>query len=1149
MHRAVFSLATVAVAFLFVPSAGSTQTSPERVVVRELAQAVPQPDALLSRPANLTVRNAPMAGALQKLFEASGTTLAFSPSQIDSKGGTVSCECATKTVGEALDLILGDSPFTYLVLQGQVLVHLRPTIDLAPIAPISPSTAFLGQPGGSLDIEPALALATPAPVLPQQDGNVTGVVLNQRSRNPLASVAVSIADLGLGVASEANGRYLLQNVPAGTHLLTVELIGYGTETREVTVSAQGTAVADFLLIQEAFQLDEIVVTGTAGGQRVRELGNSVARLDASVFEDTPNENLSRVLTARAPGVVVQQGSGSPGTASTIKLRGSSSMQLTNDGPLLYIDGVRMNNRITSGSFAEGNVSRIDDLDPENIQSIEVIKGPAAATLYGTEASNGVIQIVTKRGLPGDAQWQFETRQGASWFRDPAGRTPINYGMNAETGQVEGLNLMENEEERDALFQYGHNQYYGLNVSGGTEAAQYYVAASASDDEGAVRQSSWGKRYTGQLNISARAAKNLTFTANSAAYFTENRYTTSDPYFSAVFGLPEYLGTERRGFFEAPPEAIFAREDYRHKSQRMMFGLTTDYTPRSWFTHRLTFGLDFTSQESNQLNNRLSPEFAQFYSTFAAAGSKSVDREGVLFTTTDYATSVSLDDLTSVGLPESLSITTSAGFQLYTKKIELVSASGQGFPAHGLESVGSAGSPTGTDDIIENNTIGFYLQQQFGWNDRLFLTGALRFDENSAFGADFGRTTLPKVSGSWVLSEESFWGLDFANSFRLRAAWGQSATQPDVFDALRSFVTRDAPGGGATVRPDATGNPELGPEIGEEVEIGFEAGLLDDRVALDFTFYDQRTTDAIVARNVPPSSGFTGQQVVNIGEISNRGVEATLLVNPVRRQNLDWNLGINLSTNRNRIEQLGLGEESFLQLGWTTRHAEGYPVGSFFAPEVVSATLDDDGLVQNVMCNGGSGNAVDCAGAPWLYQGHPDPNLEGAFTTSVRLFDRLELSALVQGKFGQTKYDLQGAFRWGVFQTSELNWFPERYNTPGPVGDPKPYDITDVAEAQIGVSSLSEADLWVNSASFVRFKELALSYDLPEDWMGSIGAERGLFTVSARNLGMLWTNWPAWPFHDPEVFEPARAFSGNREPVGFTQVPPLTSFSFGMRLGF
>lgn len=988
-----------------------------------------------------------------------------------------------------------------------------------------------------------IALAMASPTLLQAQ-TVTGTVRDQATGSPVNAAQVFIEGLDIGSLSQADGQYLIINVPAGTHTLTVQSIGYRTESVEVTVAEDASTVQNFFLASQALQLDELVVTGTAAASRVREIGNSVAVLDASVAEVAPLQNVSDLLRGRMAGVVIQQGSGDAGGASTIKIRGSSTMREVNDGPLVYIDGVRVSNIMESGSR---DVSRIDDLDPAMIESIEVIKGPAAATLYGTEAANGVINITTKMGAVGDAQWNFTFRQGAQWFRDPAGRTPTNWGRNNVTGAVEDINMFRDyPAEQDLMFNTGHTQYYGIDLSGGTDVFQYFVAGSASSDQG-VTEDSWAKKYNGRINVQAQPNEDLTISANAGVALTRIRLGGDQPYEEAIRATPTTLGTPLRGYRRYTPEGMYERNNNFNNANRMTAGLTAAHTPFDWLTHRFTFGLDVTDQLEEYLNPFLSPESAQFWTANQAAGGRDATRESVVYTTFDYAASGTRD------LTADVLSTTSVGFQVYTRTIENLRGNGDRFPALGLSAVTATAEAFASDAFVENNTVGVYLQQQFGWQDRLFLTAAVRADDNSAFGEDFDLIVYPKVSGSWVVTDG---GSGFANSFRLRAAYGESGQQPDAFAALRTFATRQSPWGSATVRPNDPGNSELGPERGVEIEAGFDASFFNDRLTIDFTYYDQRTKDAIVARNRAPSTGFLAQQFVNIGEVSNRGVEVGLSARVLESNALDWDLIVNASTNRNRIEDLGLPcsgkpelrDTCFLQLGWTTRHHEGYPVGSLFAPSVafaefvtnvdpsdpLSYKINRDTMLCHSVDEDDDAPHIPCNEEAWIYQGHPDPNLEISVGSSFTIGERLTVDALVQGKIGQTKYDLQGWWRYGAIQQSELTYRP------------LDYDIRKVAEAQFG--STGEYDLWVNEASFVRFRELSLTYQMPDEWLGPVRSTRGSLSLSARNLAMLWTNWPEWPHHDPEVVDPSNTFSGNREPQEDSAVPPLTSITLTVRLG-
>ena len=328
-------------------------------------------------------------------------------------------------------------------------------------------------------------------------------------------------------------------------------------------------------------------------------------------------------------------------------------------------------------------------------------------------------------------------------------------MNPNTGQIESLNILEDQAESDLMFRYAHTQYYGVDVSGGTDAFQYFIGGSASSDEG-VTENSWAKKYNGRINLRAQPAEDLEISANAGIALVRLRIPSDYPYEEAVYADPTRLGSgdARRGYRRATPESRIEKDFDLNDANRMTAGVTARHNPFDWFTHRLTFGLDVTDALESYLDNFLSPESAQFYSPNAALGGRYQNRESVIYSTFDYAASGIRD------ISETLQSTTSLGFQVYTRTIEDLVADGDRFPAPGLSSVTAAGIRTGSDAIVENNTVGVYLQQQMGWQDKLFVTAAIRADDNSAFGEDFDLVYYPKISGSWVVKDAAAGGSGF-----------------------------------------------------------------------------------------------------------------------------------------------------------------------------------------------------------------------------------------------------------------------------------------------------------------------------------------------------------------------------------------------------
>jgi TonB-linked SusC/RagA family outer membrane protein len=941
-----------------------------------------------------------------------------------------------------------------------------------------------------------------------QERVVVGTVTDARTLQPLAGAQVQVVGTNVGALSDARGRFRLEGLAGDQVTLRVVMLGRRPLDLPVRVGDTNVRV---VLEEQAVALDELVVTGTAGGTQRRALGNSVAKIDAAeAVRLAAPPTTAALINARAPGVVMTAGTGMIGAGPRIRIRGAASYSL-NDQPLIYVDGVRVNNQVASGlavqGFGSGVVSRLNDINPDDIESIEIIKGPAAATLYGTEASNGVIQIITKRGAISERpRFTLNVRQGANWFSNPEGRVPVTYWRNPQTGEILSQNIVAQENARGTpIFKTGHLQGYHLDVSGGGQALRYYVGVDYDYNQG-IEPTNSQKKFSGRTNLLVNAGESLDIATSlgltSSLTNLVNEAGAGGIWFSTFFNTPELRNTPRRGFLFIPPEAVWAVQQPKQNVTRFTGSVQLNHRPFSWFSHRLTAGIDWTMEQDENLVERITdPEIAQFYSVAAQAGSKFIRTRAINYGTFDWSGSV------DVGLTENLRSQTSVGAQFYRNFVHAVAAQGTNFPAPGLKVVDALAQTFGGDAYQENVTVGTFIQQQFGWRDRLFLTAAVRADDNSAFGENFNLVYYPKVSGSWVINEEPFWRWDFVDALKLRAAYGQSGQQPETFAALQSFQPVTAGNGGAAITPQFIGNPDLAPERGAEVELGFEAGLLDDRLGIDFTWYDQRTRDAILLRDVAPSLGFPGSQFVNLGAISNTGFEVALRGTPVRRRNLDWDVTFSFSNNESEVRDLG-GEE-FIVIG-SQRHHLGFPVAGWFREVVVSAELDANGRAINVMCDGGrpareggppaltGGSPVPCAQAPRLYLGRASPKYEGAVSTTLTLFDRVRLYGLVDYKTGHKAFDNNTRARCQVF----LNCIE--------TADPFNHDPKIVAQMQ---SPGTLVDFIINDASYARLREISGTYSIPERFLSRFGADRASLTLAARNVA-LWTKWTGL---DPEGF--------------------------------
>jgi len=1064
---------------------------------QSLAMSANQRGSAASARARLEVRDLTVAAALVRLHESSGVPISFSPTMFPA-AHRVSCRCQAVTVAQALDSVLKGLPFTHWVQGGQIVVVPLPRLRSDRQEPPEMQLVGLRRLEATGEII-AQMLKTRQPATLQsitQGGVVAGTVIDARSV-PVEGARVSIPGRTGDALTNAAGRFRLENLTGATVEIRVVAIRYRPAT---AVARVGDLNLQITLSEAPVNLEDVIVTGTAGETRLRALGNAVGKIEAStVREVAPVSDVGQLLNARVPGVVLNSQSGAAGTGSRILIRGPASM--TFDGyPLIYVDGVRIKGDPVSGPAVGGAgapnaISRLNDLNPADIESIEVIKGPSAATLYGTEASNGVIQIITKRGRSGKARYDVRVRQGANWFMNAESRLQTTYWKNPATGVVDSLNILRLERERGnpSPFRTGHLQGYGLDLSGGAETFRYFAGVNFDRDEGMLPMNS-SHRQSGRVNLTMTPSQRLEVNAGVAT--TVGRTTTYAAAYPSVVYLaaPNTLNAPSRGFQGTPPEVQAATRNLYQDLSRSTANVTVTHRPTSWFSQRIAAGLDLTNTEDVILIPRVPAEFESFFSPTGRLGSKDVARINTRYTTADYTGTLRLS------LTKTLGSNTSVGGQYYSRLDETQGAVGEQFAALGVQTVTGATIRTGTENFVDNVTVGFYVQQQFDWRNRIFLTGALRGDANSAFGSEFKAVKYPKLSASWVISEEPFWKLGFVNQLKLRAAYGQSGQQPASFAAVRTYTPVPGTNDVAAATRQSPGNPNLGPERGKEIELGFDASLFDDRAGINVTFYNRRTTNAIVLREVAPSTGFDGSQFVNAGELRNKGLEMLVTARPIQTQSLAWDVSLNLSTNDNKVVRLGIPGATFLPVGFIpNRLQEGYPVGSYWSKRVVSADLDaTSGRAINLMCDSGTGAApLPCATAPPVFLGQPFAKVDGAIATTLALGRSLRLYGLVDFKRGVKHLNTNPLILCAFFLLAEINYYPERF------------PATQVAECQQGLAALGTS--FIADAGYVKVRELSVTYDAPDRWARQLGASRASVTVGARNLH----TWTKFGGLDPE----------------------------------
>ena len=993
----------------------------------------------------------------------------------------------------------------------------------------------------------------------QQAGVIAGTVLGAGGQ-PLPGAQVRVTGTNLGATTDASGRFRVAGLSGDQASIEVRRIGYRMENRQVRVGDGNVRIS---LAEQSVALDAVIVTGTAGGQSKRELGNAVSTINAAQAKEiAPINSIQNLISGRAPGVVVQSATGNVGAGARIRIRGASSISLSNE-PLIYIDGVRVANAPATGfsnqGFGSSSISRINDINPDDIESVEIIKGPAAATLYGTEASNGVIQIITKKGTTGAPRWSLATRFGTNYLRDPEGRWPVNYGTVPRAGSTTirdtvSIDIIELENRRGTpVFQKGPLRELDLSASGGSSIFTYFAGVGVEDTEG-IEPTSTVKRYSGRLNMSI--VPNSTFNVSmNLGYVNGNIQlpceagcggrTLATMWANVLNYVPLADGSPnpRRGFNSALPDMYDRFVQVTQGVNRFTGGVQMSHQPFSWLKHRLNAGTDRTTEDDNWLQPRAQDPFDR---VFFGDGYRAIQNRQLNFYTLDYSASGIFDVRSNV------KSTTTAGVQYYRNTSFFQYSEGSTFPTVGLTALSSTTTAKSTfGDSEQDATLGLFVQEQIGLNDRLFLTAAMRADDNSAFGQNFDRVVYPKYSAAWVVSEEPFWRIPLINALKLRAAYGESGKQPITYSALQTYAAATGPGDVASVAPQFLGNADLGPERSKETEMGFDLGALNDRVGIEFSWYRKNTTDAILNRQVAPSLGIPNTQPFNAGSIRNSGTEFMVRATPIMRDVLEWDVTFGIATNDSEVEDLGTpqpildlrkisGTPDFVTGGFAIRHQVGFPIGAYFEQKVVSAVLLPTGQpdVAQVLCDNGTGGTMICAGpdliynnaddAPNVFLGKSSPGTEGAFSSTLTFWKKFRVYGLLDFKRDFVKVDGNFRARCAIFGRCRENFYPLEF-------DPK---------VIAGLRSNGQLiDYYIKNSSYAKLREVSFSYTLPAVTTRWAKFNRAVLTLAGRNLAT-WTDFTGV---EPEAFFLGGSRGGQFGQFEQTTNPQLTSWVLGVNL--
>ncbi|RTE53183.1 SusC/RagA family TonB-linked outer membrane protein [Arenibacter aquaticus] len=956
---------------------------------------------------------------------------------------------------------------------------------------------------------------------------ISGTITESGSGIPVAGASVFIENTSFGAVSDFDGNYSLNaQLENKDYTLIASYLGFTTQ--RITINITGDdLVKDIVLAEDLLSLDEVVVTGTGTGANRRSLGNAVASVKSKDLTNNGATQVDQAIAGKVSGALVQQNSGDPAGGISIRLRGASTISGSSD-PLYIVDGIIISNSSNELIDLGGNSqNRLADLNPNDIDKIEIIKGAAAAAIYGSRASNGVVQIFTKKGKSGEPKFTFMTNVRLNELRKKIDYNTVPLAWEVATDRNNLTTVaVERYDLQDAIFDTGYGLENYFSVNGGNDKTSYFLSASHLDNEGIVQNTDF-KRYGFKANLTQKAFDWLDITGGfnyvrsisndvpnggiNSAYGAITGFLFSDnsidptPDESGVYPVTSPLVARTN-----PMEAV-DRFDFNQKTNRIITSIALDGRFNEHLSAKYTLGMDYYNQSAFAfipINNT---------STVPDGFSRRSDLNSFQYNS-DLNLTYRRD------LSESINSITTAGGSWQYEERDRVGISATGLPPVVQTATGGSLLEQG-ESRSQISYWGAFLQQSFSYLNKLYINGAVRMDGASTFGEDERNQLYFKASASYILSDEEFWKTTFSdsfNSFKLRTSWGQAGnlTALGAFDRFSVYSPSSIDGAVSLIPSTAQGNENLKPERQDELEIGFDAGFINNRLGLEFSYYHQKVTDLLLPRVLAPSTGFSSR-FENVGNLENKGVELLLRAAPVKNENLTWDIIASFSKNNNEVTNVAGGGRLTLDGSFSTNYViEGEPIGVFYRQfyarnEDGSIALDADGYPYRGTTEDGESSKV---------LGDPNPDWFGSLINEVNYKDfslRVQFDA-VQG------YEV---FNWNRRLLDNV-LFGGGYN----VGQ----ELLGNLPKGYGGAQANIFEEFVEDGSFVKLREISLSYNfIPKS--GFI--DNVELSLVGRNL-FSWDDYSGW---DPEVS--AAGQSNGVRGFDFATVPIPRTYQFGVNVSF
>lgn len=1019
-----------------------------------------------------------------------------------------------------------------------------------------------------------------------QTKETAGKVTDSRDGAPLSGVTVSVKDANVSTVTAADGTFKL-TVPTSTKTLVVSYVGYQV------VEVPFNELVNVTLQVTEKSLNEVIVVGY-GTRTRREVTGSVAKVSAKEIANTPATSFESALQGRAAGVFVEQENGKVGQGIKVRIRGASSVSASNE-PLYVIDGIPV---ITASLSSNGaNTNPLADINMNDIESIEVLKDASAAAIYGSRASNGVVLITTKRGKSGKSKIEvgfftgsqkptrtrkfMNSEQYVNYFQDASVRrgkylyridkdfydsegiteqdlvdgalTSFNNRMNLlSAGNDDWKTYKVNTDWGAEAFQKAPINQVDVNFSGGNDKTTYYMAGQLLDQRGIIVSNGF-KRYSGRLNLDQKVRDWLNVGMNMSYARSLNERVSNDNQFSTPLQIVALTPTTpiidpRTGLLSGEldpdtgaPSDIFPLyfnpllnvkgSSYKTTVYRTLGNVYGEAKLFKGLSFRSEFGIDQLNQTEDvyygpiTVRDGTNPKGSGFYGTDAVQ---------------NYNTNNFFKYNTSIGEDHVLDAV--AGMSFQEQKVMSSIAEAEQFPSEAYKKLASASSKTdASSSESQFSFLSYFARANYKFKDRYLLAVSGRYDGSSRFGKNSRWGFFPAVSAGWIISEEKFFESVKSVSFlKLKGSYGLTGNAE-----IGNFPSRGLWNGGAAYggvpgqTPSQLGNPDLKWETSTGLDLGFEIGLVNNRISLEFDYYLRKTKDLLLTVNVPGTSGFT-TQFRNVGNLENKGFEVSLNTENIVTKDFRWSTNFNFSVNRNKITNL---QGQVLGSSYN-RAMEGEPLGVFVAREFAGADpANGDALyIKNTKKADGTRDRTttnDYNEAEEVVIGNPNPDFIFGFRNLVT-YKGLELDVLLQGVQGNDIYDGGGQYYSASGSNGYDNQTLDQLNA-----WKNPGDITMVPEARRGLGNgVDPSSRYLLDGSYVRVKTLSLAYTIPSKITSRWNMDRLRVYVRGQNI-FTFTNYKGW---DPEVNADYQSSNINQG-VDFYSAPQIKSIVFGVTLGF